>query len=302
MMGPRARMRFQFGLGLVFTMGCASPTSRERFGLDEDPLEIVDTVPTGGTMDVALDAVLDLCWADRLDPRSVLGSSTTLSSGRARFDHHLEVQLFPWRSAGRAELAQASEGPWCSGSVVSIRPDVSLRPSLQYRVQIDATANGWNGARIDPLPPEWQEDPSGTPRFALEFTTGANDPPEGGSNGPPSLGLAELFADGRVFDPERALCSCHQDPANDAAILLDLGDPEVALASLVGSSRIRDTGFPMIDPRSPSESFLLHKVVRDANGDPLLGVLGDTMPPDGGTVPYADLIDLARWIETGAAL
>ncbi len=63
--------------------------------------------------------------------------------------------------------------------------------------------------------------------------------------------------------------------------------------------RPRDTGFPMVSLRRPSESFLVHKLLREKDGDPLRGVLGDAMPKD-GELPYADYVAIARWIEAGA--
>ena len=55
----------------------------------------------------------------------------------------------------------------------------------------------------------------------------------------------------------------------------------------------------MVSPRLPSESFLVHKLLRDHDGEALRGVLGDAMPPD-EEIPYTDYVAIARWIEAGA--
>ena len=136
--------------------------------------------------------------------------------------------------------------------------------------------------------------------FLLEFTV-AEDPPPAGGDPPeeePST-LADLFATGGPFDPERGLCSCHADGDDTAHALLDLSTPEAAFEDLVLPPRLRDTGFAMVTPRTPSESFLLHKLLRDPDGSAIHGVLGDAMPK-GAPIPYADYVAIARWIEDGA--
>jgi hypothetical protein len=55
----------------------------------------------------------------------------------------------------------------------------------------------------------------------------------------------------------------------------------------------------MVSPRRPSESFLIHKLLRDEDGHAIYRVSGDPMPPDEG-LPHADLSAIAIWIETGA--
>jgi hypothetical protein len=55
----------------------------------------------------------------------------------------------------------------------------------------------------------------------------------------------------------------------------------------------------MVSLRRPSESFLVHKLLHEPDGDPLRGVLGDVMPKD-GELPYADYVAIAQWIEAGA--
>ncbi len=134
-------------------------------------------------------------------------------------------------------------------------------------------------------------------------TTSAGSSDDGGAGDgedgtePPTL--AELFAPGNLFDPNRDTCSCHRDPHDVPGQLLDLRTPDAAYADLVLGTRPRDTGFPMVSPRRPSESFLIHKLLRNPDGSALHGLLGDAMP-QGGTLPYADFVAVARWIEGGA--
>jgi hypothetical protein len=45
---------------------------------------------------------------------------------------------------------------------------------------------------------------------------------------------------------------------------------------------------------------LLHKVLRDADGTAIFGVLGDAMPRGEDSIPYPDYVAIARWIESGA--
>jgi hypothetical protein len=177
-----------------------------------------------------------------------------------------------------------------------------------YRLRLRPSLVGWAGEAIATDAPEgWTEDADGSSAFFLEFTVapGAStaptpdpDPPDQRETGPT---MVDLFAPGAVFDPDRALCSCHTDPNTVAQARLDLSDPGAAFDGLVIPSRLRETGFPMVSPRRPSESFLLQKLLRDDDGRALHGVLGDPMPPE-SSLPYADWVTLARWIESGARL
>lgn len=131
--------------------------------------------------------------------------------------------------------------------------------------------------------------------------TGTGDDTTGGDamGDEPVPRLVDLFAPGKVFSTDRETCSCHRGSDALATARLDLGDPERAFASLVNDPRERDNGFAMVAPRRPSESFLIQKLVRDHQGEPLRGILGDPMPPD-EPIAYADYVDLALWIAGGA--
>jgi hypothetical protein len=59
------------------------------------------------------------------------------------------------------------------------------------------------------------------------------------------------------------------------------------------------TGFRMVAPRRPAESYLVQVLLRDDDGHALLGVLGEPMPPD-EPLTYAEMVALVRWIEGGA--
>lgn len=273
---------------------------------DRGTMSIVSTLPEDGAVEVEPDATLDLCWSVYLDPRSVSAGGAAVSSGSARFDSATSLQLFPWRGPGGRSVDRL--GPWCPGSVLSITPKAPLIEGVHFRLTVVGTAIGWNGEAIDVGSDGWYASEDDTWRFNLEFTVresldvGSDIEEVGPPSPPPYAGaptLAELFDEGRVFDPGRNACSCHRTPGERARALLDLTSPVTAAADLIGSSRLRDTGFPMVNPRNPSESFLLHKLLRRPDGTRLYGILGDAMPPH-GPLPYPDLVDLARWIEAGA--
>jgi hypothetical protein len=61
---------------------------------------------------------------------------------------------------------------------------------------------------------------------------------------------------------------------------LDLSSPSAAFADLVLPAHERSTGFPMVSPTRPSESYLVQTLLRDPDGTALYGVLGEPMPPD----------------------
>lgn len=352
-------------LAVVPLLGCARVSDRDdRFTLPAQWMEIVATVPPDGAMGVDPGASIDLCWSALLDPRSVGVTAATVSSGAARFDSALALQLVPWRGPGSEPLDLTA--PWCPGSVVSITPNAPLIEGVRFRLTFAATAVGWHGERIDTTTPGWVHTDGGAAFYSLEFVvageprgtppqqdhgTAATSDVEGGTDAdagtgsgnatdaglgsaidtetdttaglgsaletdtdagqdtdsgtdaspsaPPSVTLRDLFGPGRVFDPQREICGCHRDPLDRAHQLLDLTTVDTAFGDLVAPTRLRDTGFPMVTPRHPSESFLLHKVLREPRGEALAGVRGEAMPP-GGPLPYPDLVDLARWIEAGA--
>jgi hypothetical protein len=284
---------------------CASPSDLARFEPNPDPLRIVQTIPVAGETGVDPRVRIDRCWSARVDPRSVGDLDGTISSGNSVIDTSLQVQLLPWRGPGGATLPAATEAPWCSGSVLSVTPETGLRDGVLHRFILQPTAVGWDGEAIDTTTRGWLLDPDGAWSYVLEFwveaPAGADpDPPEQQDDPPPTL--TALFTAGNVFDPARDTCGCHRGGDDDASARLDLSTPEAAFTDLVVPSRPRDTGFRMVTPRRPSESFLLHKLLRDRDGRPLRGVLGAPMPEDGDALPYLDLVQIARWIEAGAEL
>lgn len=265
-------------------------------------MAILETVPRRGTEGVDPAVTLDLCWSTYLDPRSLDVGAAAVSSGAARFDSALTLQLFAWRGPGGGQASR--DIPWCPGSVVSVTPKAPLIEGVHFRLTMAASARGWHGEEIDFETEGWYRTEAGDPFYTLEFTVAERmsnaSPPAPGDLDPPSpLTLADLFSVGRVFDPARNLCSCHRDADHPAQALLNLSTPEMAAVDLLGSARLRDTGFPMVSPRNPSESFLIHKLLRDEDGSAIYGVLGEAMPPQ-APLPYADAVDLARWIEAGA--
>jgi hypothetical protein len=211
----------------------------------------------------------------------------------------------PWMGSGGDPLAADAHAPWCPGSVLSITPKAPLQAGVLYRVRLRPTVLGWRGELLDTEAAGWAEleDPDDV-HFGVEFTIAETIPSEEGDEpfeAAPTPTLGDLFAPGAVFDPERGSCGCHTDVGDLAHTLLDLRTAATAFESLVVPTRLRDTGFPMVTPRRPSESFLLQKLLRDDGGEAIHGVLGEPMPPE-RMIEYLDYVQIARWIEGGAAL
>ncbi|MBK8261793.1 MAG: hypothetical protein IPK80_10690 [Nannocystis sp.] len=271
---------------------CAWPSDVERFATPEERLELLSTSPAHG--DTAAPAArIDLCFSRLADPRTLGAFDVTLSSGGVIFDVDVDLQIFAWRPPTGEELGEA---PWCPGSVVSIRPRTPLVTGILYRVRLRPSLRGWAGELLDVTTPGWQPVPGGEAAFTLEWTPGPPSEPEGEAEPPRTL--RELFAPGGVLDPARGLCGCHREPYGLASELLPLRAPQEAFDALVLPTALRSTGYRMVAPHRPSESFLIHKLLRD-DDDVLDFVHGSAMPLP-GPLPYRDLVEIARWIEDGA--
>lgn len=286
---------------------CTRVSDRSRFEAVSDELEILASAPRPGALGVDPDARVDLCMSGRIDPRSVTEIDATITSGNSVVDSELAVQLLPWLEPGTDLPPVDTDNPWCSGSVLSIQPRISLAAGAQYRLRLRPSPVGWEGESLSTEGELWATADDGSdPRYILEFTIDPDpftEPPLPGEEEeppPPPLTLTDLFSPGGPFDPERALCSCHRDSESLAFERLDMTEPALAYADLLGSAQLRDTGFPMVAPRDPSQSFLLQKLLHEED-EALLGVLGDPMPPD-EPLAYLDLLRIVQWISDGAEL
>jgi hypothetical protein len=334
--GPRLGTAARWALAVAVASACTRPSDVDRFPGTGATMRIVTTWPARAGEDVDPGSEIDFCVSALVDPRTVDDFDGTLGSGSVLFDSQLEVQIVPWRGPGGEPVGRADDEPWCPGSVLSIRPLSELRSGLLYRARLRDTVVGWAGETLDTSQPGWVQMEEDEPLFVLEFTTSASEEDDdgdttedagdttttngsgdghtdtGGSEGegdasepgPSIVPLSTLFATGAVWDPARELCGCHVPTSETANALaharLDLTGPDTAHARLVQSTRPRDTGFPMVSPRLPSESFLTHKLLR-RDGERIHGVLGAPMPPD-RPLPYQDLLMVLRWIEAGAEL
>jgi hypothetical protein len=285
------------GLGMV---GCGELDDRQRFESAVGVLEIIETIPPAGAADVDPLTRVDLCMSAEVDPRVFDNFDATLHSANLTFDLDDEVQLFSWRDPGsRSQLADTR---WCPGSVLSLTPSSPLQPGLGYRIQLRPALLGWAGEALDTEQDGWTRNADGELRWFLEFRiAGAadDDAPQEIPELDAGPTLTELFAPGEVFDPERAACSCHQRAGELGSARLDLSDPEIAWEQLVLRTGLESTGATMISPRRPSESYLIHKLLRTDSGEPLHAVRGEPMPPS-APLPHADLVRLAHWIASGA--
>lgn len=289
--------------GLLMVAGCTRLSDTQRFEPNPNTVEITATMPEPDG-EALPDVSVRLCWSDLLDPSSVTDVDAVMGSGSLLTDTALGFELRPWTSSTGETLGQDATDPWCSGSVLTVTPKERLVPGVQYRMRLADVAVGWEGEHPNLDAPGWVHSDDGTDaNFFLEFDV-VEDPKSGldpeDEPEPEAVTLRALFEDGAVFDPNRATCSCHRDPDDDASVLLDLRTPEAAYEDLLFDARLRDTGYPMVTPRRPSESFLIHKVLRK-DGGPLPGVYGDAMPLGEDTLPFGDYVMLARWIEDGAA-
>jgi hypothetical protein len=321
------------GLAGCLAPACGWPSAQERFPAPTEALRIVQTVPASGAQDVAPEATVDVCFSRPVDPRTLDDFDAVIRSGNLLFDTQAQLQLVPWRGPAGADPGNS---PWCPGSVVTVTPKGLLQRGVLYRLYMKPSARGWGGEVLQTEGDGWTLNDDGDPRFVVEFQiapdaadsgagttgsgTGGTEGPSGtsgtaGTTGPgdppwpAEVRLADLFEAGRVFDPDGSICSCHTPSGLEKYAVgyerLDLSSPESAHADLVQVSGVRETGFPMIAPHNPSESYLLHKVLRDPDkddGSPLHGVIGDAMPLGTVPLPYPMFVDLALWIEAGAEL
>lgn len=283
-------------------VGCGELDDRSRFEPAVGDLQITETIPAAGATQVDPVARIDLCLSAEVDPRALETFDATLHSGSLTYDTEVEVHLFSWLAPG-SRTGLATER-WCPGSVISLAPGNAMQPGLDYRVRLRPALLGWAGESLDTSDGSWLPDAMGELRWFLEFhIAGSPDDtaPEELPQLEPGPTLTELFAPGEVFDPERGACSCHQGEDELASARLDLSDPETAWEELVLRTGLEATEFPMVTARRPSESYLIHKLLRTSEGEPLREILGEPMPPD-EPLPHADLVRIAHWIASGAEL
>lgn len=296
---PRAHTTLCLAVSLSVLAGCTRVSDRQRFAPNAETIEVTRTVPEAGA-EAPPDVSVRLCWSDLLDPAALTDVDAVMGSGSLLTDAALSFELRPWTSAEGEMLDATAESPWCAGSVVTVTPKESLQPGVRYRMRLADEAVGWQGERPDVESMGWVVDEDGSADFFVEFEITEDRTPALDPEDPVDpITMESLFDPGGVFDVDRAMCSCHLDEDDDANVLLDLRTADSAYEDLLFDSRLRDTGYPMVTPRRPSESFLLHKVLRD-DGEPLPGVFGNAMPLGDMELPYGDYVMLARWIEDGA--
>ncbi|MGB1276622.1 MAG: hypothetical protein ACPG77_12805, partial [Nannocystaceae bacterium] len=264
---------------VLMLAACTRTSSRDRFPATEATLEIVDTFPREGDVGVDPTAVLQLCLSGYLDPRTVDVNTMRLGSGEFPPDTQTTLEFFPTHPRG--DLSTIADERWCPGSVLSLRALIVPSPVL-HRMWIAPSVVGWGGEQLDTETPGWTtpDDPEDDPVFIVEFGYGSADEADTGSDTGdvpsepvlPVPTLTDLFAPGAVFDVENPACSCHREPDTVAIDLLDLRSPGRAFSDLVNDTSLQSTGFPMVSPRSPAESYLLHVLLRNPDGSGLAGI------------------------------
>jgi len=297
------------GIALATAASCTRVSDDQPFPPVQDRLTIARTIPEPGDT-IPEGAQIDFCFSGHVDPRALDDFAATVSSGCVTFDSELDLQLFAWRPPGSA--SGTSNTAWCAGSVLSIRPISALRPGVVHRVRLQPEAVGWAGEKLDVTTPGWIADDGvacgrlgeAGPAFLLEFNVEEPEPDTDPSDDEPddllpAPTLTDLFAPGQVFNERNPACSCHREADSLARARLDLASPSAAFADLVLPAEERSTGFPMVSPTRPSESYLVQTLLRDPDGSALHGVLGEPMPPD-EPLAHADMTAIARWIEGGA--
>jgi hypothetical protein len=266
------------------------------------PLEILATWPEAGAREVPTTARVAICLSAAIDPRAVDDFDILLLSGDALFDSQVELELFAWTDAA-GDPPVPGAAAWCPGSVLALRPVTPLLAGVTHRVRVTSRPVGWEGQPLVDTTDGWTQATAEEPEFILEFRTASATSPAPAPAPAPTL--HDLFAAGAVFDPVRDNCGCH-NPASDradatASALLDLGSAAAAFADLVSDGRATETGFPLVAPGLPSESYLIHKLVRLGETEGLPGLRGGPMPPNAELV-WADRASLAAWILGGARL
>ncbi|MCY1056148.1 hypothetical protein [Nannocystis sp. SCPEA4] len=295
-LSARPAARLAAGIALAAALACTRVSDTPRFGPISERLEILETIPGPMATDVPPGAQIDFCFSGTLDPRALDDLDASLRSGLVIFDTQLDLQLFAWRPPG--ESSGTADAPWCPGSVVSLRAKEPLVPGVLHRVRLAPSAVGWAGEELDVSTPGWVAGDAG-PLFILQFYVREPDDDDKADPPEPAPTLTDLFAPGQVFAANNPACSCHRDPDDLAYERLDLSSPQDAFAGLVLPTHPQSTGFPMVAPRRPSESFLVQVLLRDGDGQALHGVRGDPMPPE-APLPYHEMLAIVRWIEGGA--
>ena len=279
---------------------CAWIDDESLYGDEEPTLSLLESFPANGAVGVEAKSQIDFCFSRTIDPKSVGTFDVILVSGVNIFDVEVSLQLFAWRPpAGQGALP---EEPWCPGSVLTLRPRSEMRGDADYRVRLRPFVVGWGGESLDLLREPWEQLDDGRWATYVEFRVApevSDEDPGEGAPEPAPITLSDLYDAGGPFDPARALCSCHGVDGDLAHERLDLSTPELAFEGLVLDQELASTGYPRVTPAQPSESFLIHKLVRDPDGAPLHAVRGAVMPPN-EPLEYPDMVMIARWIEDGA--
>lgn len=210
------------------------------------------SLPVAGARDVPLDATFDLYFSAPLAPEAEREGSVALHSGLVHSSLRLRVDLLENR--------------------LRARPDVLLRPNLDYTLQVPAELPALDGSRLaQPL--------------LLVFTTGSGRSRRTAAAPPPTASELQPLWVARCVD------GCHATTRPRAG--LDLSSPASALRDLRGV-RSAQLGLQRVAPGDHARSYLLRKLLP---GAPRLGL---PMPPTGAPLERDELRRIADWIDGGA--
>lgn len=210
------------------------------------------SLPVAGARDVPLDATFDLYFSGPLAPEAEREGSVALRSGLVHSSLRLRVDLLENR--------------------LRARPDVLLRPNLDYTLEVQTELPALDGSRlVQPV--------------RLIFTTGiGRTPPTIAAPAPQATALQPLWA-------ARCVDGCHATTGPRAG--LDLSSPASALRDLRGV-RSAQLGLQRVAPGDHARSYLLRKLLP---GAPRRGL---PMPPTGAPLERDEMRRIADWIDGGA--
>lgn len=238
--------------------------------------------PQPATHTHPVDAPVLLCFSDLLSPSSIDPGLVSLSSGSRNYDSEVKFDLVDWR------LPQTRP---CPGSLLRVFPPEALAANTRYRLRVVDRMRDWQGRPLSSQgDPRWiQRDNSRV--LILEYQTD-NRRIKPSERPAKPVRFSDLSTRNGVLSPQSTSCACHTQAGS-----FDLRDSQALYNQLRYGKQT--SGQSWIQPGHPSQSYLMYKLLRTAQGHALPGVAGEPMPPSRPLRPES-LALIAQWIEDGA--